>query len=104
MVARRVSADDVDDVLHDVFLRARRGVSSLRDAERFGPWLFRVVRHAIVDHHRTRGRTVPKPVEQVEIVAEEHERDRRSDLAACIAPFVAALPSPYPEALTLVEL
>ena len=101
-VARRVSsAADVDDVVQDVFLRMQRGIASLRDDERFGAWVYQVARSAIADHRRARARhplTDREPDEPIE------ERDERVDLAAYVAPFVAMLPSPYREALTLTEL
>jgi len=34
-VARRVSPGDVDDVMQDIFVRMQRGLTALRDEERF---------------------------------------------------------------------
>ncbi len=104
-VARRVPGADVDDVLQDVFLRMQRGLSGLRDEERFGPWVYRVARSAISDHRRAAARHPSVTGERPETAAaEEDEGSVERELAASIAPFVAALPSPYREALTLTEL
>ena len=51
-VARRVREADVDDVVQEIFLRIQRGLPSLRDEQRFGPWVYRLARSAIVDHAR----------------------------------------------------
>ena len=52
-IARRVhSADAIDDVLQDVFLRMQGGLALLRDHQRFGPWVYQVTRSAIVDRSR----------------------------------------------------
>lgn len=110
-IARRVRApSDVDDVVQDVFLRMQRGLGGLRDEERFGPWVYQVARSAIVDHlraavrHRVaedeRALGAAEPTD--EAAAEEGAMEQQ--LATVVAPFIAMLPSPYREALTLVEL
>lgn len=119
-VARRVrSASDVDDVVQNVFLRVQRGLSDLRDDERFGPWVYQVARSAIADHHR---RSRRHPIADVEVeldagadvaaeptVAQrgddaEDDRAAEQELAAYVAVFITMLASPYREALTLTEL
>ncbi|CAN5923750.1 RNA polymerase sigma factor SigZ [soil metagenome] len=109
-IARRVrSPMDVDDVVQDVFLRMQRGLSALRDEERFGPWVYQVARSAIASHLRAARR---RPVvggdapadEEAMVIREEDEDDAARALAAQVAMFVALLPSPYREALTLTEL
>ena len=107
-VARRVRSEaDVDDVVQDVFLRMQRGLGALRDEERFGPWVYRVARSAIVDHQRVAAKH--RPVADARSVEEPGAVDDddlavEQELASYIAPFVAMLPSPYREALTLTEL
>src|SRR3569623_760927 len=97
----RVSPSDVDDVLQDVFLRVQRGLSDLRDEERFTAWLFRIARSSVAEHCRARARhplTPPIETDGAEVV------DDAPVLACCVAAFVARLPALYCEALTLVEL
>lgn len=106
-IARRLrAAEDVDDVIQEVFLRMSRGLSGLRDDERFGPWVYQVARSAIVDHLRTRARhPIPTHEAPEPSTAElEEEPTVEQELAAYIVPFIAMLPSPYREALTLTEL
>jgi RNA polymerase sigma-70 factor (ECF subfamily) len=107
-VARRVrSEDDVDDVVQDVFLRMQRGLAGLRDDERFGPWVYQVARSAIVDHQRAAAKHRVVDAEEAPDESLEVEDDGQAverELASYLAPFVAMLPSPYREALTLVEL
>ena len=110
-VARRVSSSaDVDDVVQDVFLRMQRGLSTLRDEERFGPWVYQVARSAIAEHRRARTRhpIADREVDEAEAPAttidDEEEGAVERNLATYVAPFIAMLPSPYREALTLTEL
>lgn len=108
-IARRVRvAADVDDVVQDVFLRMQRGLGGLRDDERFGPWVYQVARSAIADHHRAAARhgeaRATGPVEEPAAQEDEDDSAVARELAGHLAPFVAMLPSPYSEALTLTEL
>jgi RNA polymerase sigma-70 factor (ECF subfamily) len=106
-VARRVPPADVDDVIQDTFVRVYRGLSGLSDGERFGAWVYRIASNTIADHQRRRVRHPSAPATSVD--AEEPspfggEDQLESELAECIALFVARLPSPYREAITLTEL
>jgi RNA polymerase sigma-70 factor (ECF subfamily) len=101
-VAKRVDPQDIDDVLQEIYVKMQRGLTSLRDEDRFTPWLYQVARNAIADNHRVRQR---HPIaESRESAAEPDEPAHEHLLAACVAVFVARLPSPYREAITLVEL
>ena len=105
-VARRVPDADVDDVMQDVFVRMQRGLAGLRDDERLGAWLFQVARSAISEHGRARARHPLADGDPPEGAAPSDEDDREAarHLSGCVAMFVARLPSPYREAVTLVEL
>jgi RNA polymerase sigma-70 factor (ECF subfamily) len=106
-VAQRVPSADVDDVIQDVFARMQRGLAGLRDDERFSGWLYQVARSAIAERGRARARhPLADDTKVAEPAAELDEDDRATsrDLSSCVAIFVAGLPSPYREAVTLVEL
>jgi RNA polymerase sigma-70 factor (ECF subfamily) len=105
-VARRVPESDVDDVLQDIFLRMQRGLPALQDEERFGAWAYHVARSAVVDHLRSSARrpiAVGEPPEH-EAQGPEDDRAVEREVAGVVALFVAMMPSPYREALTLTEL
>src|SRR5690349_16099890 len=107
VLVRRVAASEVDDVLQDVFVRVQRGLSGLRDEERFTSWLFQIARSSIAEHQRIRARhPLTDAPDDTEIAAEQADDDREAAraLACCVSIFVARLPSPYREAITLVEL
>lgn len=107
-IARRVSPTDIDDVMQDVFVRMQRGLPALRDEERFTSWLFQIARSSVAEHMRTRARhpVADGDAEQEQPVAETDEDDRETAraLSGCVSMFVAQLPTPYREAVTLVEL
>ncbi len=109
-VARRVDDPaDVGDVLQEIYLRVQTGLPELRDGDRFGPWVYRVARNALADHGRSRARHHPAGADEVraedaEAAVLNDEADAERELATYMASFVAALPSPYREALVLTEL
>ena len=48
------SPHDVDDVVQDVFTRAFTRLPTLRETDRFLPWLYSIARRAAIDHRRVR--------------------------------------------------
>ena len=109
-VVRRVPTSDADDVVQDALVRIQRGLAGLRDDERFGPWVYRVTRSAIADHLRSRARlpervAAPGDSELLDDARSLDPSDElQSALVGCLSGFVAELPSPYREAVTLTLL
>lgn len=52
----RVPAQEAEDLVQDVFVRALRSLGTLRDAGAVGPWLCRIARNRAADFHRRRSR------------------------------------------------
>jgi RNA polymerase sigma-70 factor (ECF subfamily) len=106
-VARRVASADVDDVVQEALLRIQSGLPRLRDGDRFGPWVYRVTRSAVADHLRGRARRLESSRTSVDegVGATSDESDDMIEaLVGCLSVFVAELPSPYRQAITLTEL
>lgn len=108
-VARRLpTPSDVDDVIQETFVRIYRGLATLENGERFGPWVYRIAANAIADHLRARARhpvrARPPGDDSSEVARSESDDNLEAELAECVALFVARLPSPYREAITLTEL
>lgn len=105
-IARRVATPaDVDDVLQETFTRVHRGASQVADDERFGPWVYRVARNAIADHHRMRARHPVRcddGAEVPEVLDEERVFTCRIDQH--IGALVDFLPEPTRTTLRLSEL
>ena len=106
-MAKRVREVNVDDVVQDVFLRIQQGLPSLRDDQRFGPWVYQIARSAIADHGRAASRHPQAESKGPEPSTHPEDVDDRAverKVAMYAALFVSMLPSPYREALTLAEL
>jgi RNA polymerase sigma-70 factor (ECF subfamily) len=99
---RRVGdRDAADDLLQDVFLKLHTRLPELREPERIHAWIYRVARHAVADHFRTRRPTGPL---LDALAAPERERDAVAELAPCVRALVQRLPAADREALELTEL
>lgn len=102
--ARRLAdAHAADDLVQETFLRIHRGLPKLDDAQRLGPWVFRIAHNVLVDHRRR-----AKPVG--ELSADPPDRLPDTDPPAekavgrCVRAMVEQLPQPYRDALDAVEL
>jgi RNA polymerase sigma-70 factor, ECF subfamily len=105
-IARRVSPAEIDDVMQDVFIRMQRGLPTLRDEERFTSWLFQIARSSVAEHMRARARhpLADGEMQDQPVESEDDDREVARSLSGCVSMFVAQLPTPYREAVTLVEL
>ena len=107
-VARRVASPaDLEDILQEIFVRIHRGLSALRDDESFGGWVYRIARSCMGDAARARARSPLVLVDEApetSAPADEANDGLERELGACVALFVARLPAPYREAITLTEL
>lgn len=92
----RVSWEDADDLLQDVFVTALERLPTLRDVRAFGGWLAAIARNRATDHHR-RWRALGS--ELPDDVASGGEGPGTEALAALAA--IKALPAAYRETLTL---
>jgi RNA polymerase sigma-70 factor (ECF subfamily) len=105
-VERRAPSTDVDDVVQDVMLRIHRGLASNHDGRNFSAWIYGITKHALADRSRTAKRhpSVSAPAPEQATVPVDDDLALQAELAACAARFIAQLPSPYREAVTLTEL
>ena len=90
----RVSLEDVDDLVQDVFLLALRRLSTLREPAAFGAWLATIARNRSNDFHR-RTREMSELPENLA----GHNADVPEALAALAA--IRTLPEAYRETLIL---
>jgi len=99
-------ADDAtaDDLLQDTFLRVHTNLDRLADDTRVAPWVFRIARNRIADHHRQRA--THATVAEQDVAAEEPEPTVAENqlVGTWLAAMIDSLPEHYRDALRLVEL
>lgn len=62
LIGKTSNEGDAEDLGQEIFLKAFRNLSSLRNTARFGPWLMRITRTRLIDYYRSKGRR-PRIVE-----------------------------------------
>ena len=93
----KVPVQDVDDLTHDVFLRALHRLSTLREIGKFGAWLAAIARNMANDYHR---RAVPKEALTDEAPGNETNPPATAadeNYAARVLEVIRSLPDAYRE-------
>jgi RNA polymerase sigma factor (sigma-70 family) len=105
---RRIgSRDEAEDILQEAFVRSLGRTDALRDAESATAWFYRVLRNAIIDHHRrqdTRNRAFTRLAAESEEAAAEPDHELEAVACACITALVETLKPEYGAALRRVDL
>jgi RNA polymerase sigma-70 factor, ECF subfamily len=96
LLLAQVPAADVDDLVHDVFLRAMNKIGELRDAGAFGGWVAAIARRRATDLHRGRAAVARADREVALPAAAPAEVEAHAVLA-----IICELPLPYRETLVL---
>jgi RNA polymerase sigma-70 factor, ECF subfamily len=102
VVLAKVPVGEVDDLVQDVFMRALRRLSTLRENRSFGAWLATIARNLANDYHR---RSVPEDQLTDDALDNETQcgmsREDRQGPPAAILDAVRTLPDAYRETLIL---
>ncbi len=105
---RRVgSRDEAEDILQEAFVRSIGRTDSLRNPESATAWFYRVLRNALIDHHRregTRARAFLELAAEAEAGAEVADQELEAVVCACITALVDTLKPEYGAALRRVDL
>ena len=105
---RRVgSRAEAEDILQDAFVRSLDRVDTVRDPEAVIPWFYRLLRNAVIDHHRRRGAEdralayAAGTADEAEPGADEALRDA---VCVCVAALVETLKPEYATVIKRVDL
>ncbi len=105
-LARRLgNADDVEDVLQDVFLRVTRNRTALENAQEPLAWLYSVAKTALIDHVRRQRKHAAVATGGVP----EDIPDTQSDMPSegfyeCLTPLLKNLSEAYRDAIRYVDI
>jgi len=92
----RVAAQEVEDLVQDVFLTAWKRLDDLRDPAAFGGWIGMIARNRAADLHRRGTELVELPADLQTPGTVSTEAEAHAALAA-----IRALPEAYRDTLTL---
>lgn len=114
-VARRVPAQDAEDVAQDVLVRLHRNASTLRDTSRAESWVYAIARRVIVDYYRSRRPEEAPEDAALDGVADPAEAVRRGfgtfegghsvheEVLSWLRPMADELPETYRDALVMAD-
>jgi DNA-directed RNA polymerase specialized sigma24 family protein len=85
IVRRRVPADDVNDVVHQVVCDALASDLAPEDPAEVPRWLFGVTRHKVADHHRASRRRATEALDPAQVAGRPTPLEARSLLREVIA-------------------
>lgn len=108
---RRVGRRDVaEDILQEAFARGLEKASEVRDREAVVPWFYRLLRNAVIDHHRRHGaseRALTAYAGELE-VQDEHvpppDDAARGEVCRCVTRLGRTLKPEYEAALQRIEV
>ena len=109
MVRARLSdSETAEDVVQMVLLSIHRARHTYQPERPFGPWMRSIVRNAVIDSLRSRGRRVEREVgvEAIDSFADPNETPEIEDreLSPALSTALAELPSGQREAVELIHL
>ena len=95
---------DVEDLLQEVLIKTYNKLDTLEDTERLGGWLFQVAHRTVIDFYRkhARDQVGELPVDLVNPSTDEAAIEQ--ELALCIEPMMAALPTEQAALLRIIDL
>jgi RNA polymerase sigma-70 factor, ECF subfamily len=98
----KVPREEVEDLVHEVFLRAFPRLNGLREASRFGAWLAAITRSMAMDYHRQPRVQLERRQDSTDFDAADdgHEQAKIRE-AAEILESIRSLPEAYRETLIL---
>ena len=101
--SRLNNAEDAEDLVHDVLVRAYEKRDSLKDQRKMTAWLFQITRNRLVDYYRHK-RPATENFDELRFNPEEQDAAAYQELAQCLVPFIERLPERYQTAIMLSEI
>jgi RNA polymerase sigma factor (sigma-70 family) len=105
---RRVgSRDEAEEILQEAFVRSIGRMDALQTPESATAWFYRVLRNALIDHHRregTRRRAFLQLAAEAEGETVTADQELEAVACACILAMVDTLKTDYGSALRRVDL
>ena len=104
-IAKRVSdSPQVEDLVHDVFLKIHTKIHTLKESEKLTSWVYQIARNSVMDYYRTRRETVSGVEEEFLQAGAVEEPDAGDRLKPVVRRMIEQLPDAYKIPLKLADL
>ncbi|MDF1548134.1 MAG: RNA polymerase sigma factor SigZ [Bacteroidales bacterium] len=111
-IAKKVrESDDVEDIVHDTFVKMKLNIDKLKDPSKINAWVYQIARNNINDYYRAKSKYANHGTSEItedKLIEEEEDemkillRTRQfSDYAASV---INQLPEKYREAVFLADM
>jgi len=104
---RRVGSRAVaEDILQEAFVRGLDKGDALRDEDAAVAWFYRMLRNAVIDHHRRQGasgRALAAFATELE-TRTEPDRETHDNICRCVTEIAGTLKPEYADALRRIEI
>ena len=80
-----------EDIVHDVFLKARKNSDQLKEDKKAIAWIYQIARNTIIDHYRRKSKSVQLPGPDIS----ETESNYNECAANCLKELIPSLPEKY---------
>lgn len=104
LAARLGSEAEAEDVLQESLLKAWQRLNEVRDPAKLNAWFYQVLRHALIDHVRSRRAAAARDEAWASDPALAPAPAGARTLCRCFEPLLSGLPATQAELLRLVEL
>lgn len=104
LAARLGNESDAEDVLQDGFIKAAKRIGELREDERVTAWFYQVLRHAMIDHVRSRSAARQRELAWIEQAERDGDDEARRAVCACYEALLPGMKPREAELLRRVEL
>jgi RNA polymerase sigma-70 factor (ECF subfamily) len=104
LTARLGNESDAEDVLQDGFIKAAQRIGELREDDRVTAWFYQVLRHAMIDHVRSRSAARQRELAWLEQAERDADEESRREACACYEALLPGMKPREAELLRRVEL
>ncbi len=105
LIARVGNAADAEDLLQNGLMKALQRADELKDGEKSIAWFYQILRHAIIDHARSRGAARRRDEAWSNDAAlAPDDREAEQQICRCFESLIPSLKPAHAELLTRVEL
>lgn len=107
LTARVGSRDEAEEILQDAFVRGVQQAGEIRQEESAVAWFYRLLRNAIVDHHRRKDagrRAVESFAREVPVAEAEPDAAMERAVCACVGDLLPLLKTEYADLIRRVDL